>query len=224
MTCRQESKRSDSTAAKIAQEPALELEEKPQHLGNREDHLAVRDIEKECCPHPLPPFLQTLGMARRAKTPGLAGKHQKVFRPAARTADPRKSAARIAAIEIALDDLLDDGAQIAVGLLETLLVLRQEALKMMEQHPVENGPLRTARTIDARHIGNKESRNAPVFENQESAISPRQKGKSPSPGLTTKVDVITLYEETDGAARFQKPIPILFPYGYALVIRGLAFS
>jgi hypothetical protein len=94
----------------------------------------------------------------------------------------------------------------------------------MEQHPVENGPLRTARTIDARHIGNKESRNAPVFENQESAISPRQKGKSPSPGLTTKVDVITLYEETDGAARFQKPIPILFPYGYALVIRGLAFS
>jgi hypothetical protein len=28
----------------------------------------------------------------------------------------------------------------------------------MEQHPVENGPLRTARTIDARHIGNKESR------------------------------------------------------------------
>ncbi len=42
-----EEKRPDGTAAKIAQEPALELEEEPQHLGNREDHLAVRDIEKE---------------------------------------------------------------------------------------------------------------------------------------------------------------------------------
>lgn len=77
--------------------------------------------------------------------------------PAARTADPVESAAWIAAVKILLDDVLDDRTEIAVRLIETLLVLRDEALKMMEQHPVENGPLRMTRTIDARHIQDKRS-------------------------------------------------------------------
>ena len=38
-------------------------------------------------------------------------------------------------------------------LLEPALVFRQEALKIMEQHPVEDRVLRMARAVDSRHIG-----------------------------------------------------------------------
>jgi hypothetical protein len=33
------------------------------------------------------------------------------------------------------------------------LILGQEPVEMMEQHPVENGPLRMPRTIDSLHDG-----------------------------------------------------------------------
>jgi hypothetical protein len=83
-----------------------------------------------------------------------------MFRPAARTADPSKPTARIAAVKILLDDVLDDRSKVTVSLLETL-VFRDKPLKMMEKHPIEDGPLRTSRTIDSRHSGRKASRNGP---------------------------------------------------------------
>jgi hypothetical protein len=46
----------NSRLAERAQEPALALEENAQHLGNREDNLAVGDIQKECLPHPAQVF------------------------------------------------------------------------------------------------------------------------------------------------------------------------
>jgi hypothetical protein len=49
-----------------------------------------------------------------------------------------------------LAQLIDRGPQ-TVLLLETLLVLRDEALERMEKHPVENGAFRMARTGDSRH-------------------------------------------------------------------------
>ncbi len=55
-------KRPLGTAAKIPQEPAFELEENPEHLGNREDHLAVRNIQKKRLSNPFTPFLKPLGM------------------------------------------------------------------------------------------------------------------------------------------------------------------
>jgi hypothetical protein len=100
-------------------------------------------------------------MTGGTEPPGLAGKHQKMLRPAVRTADAGKPAAGIAAVQILLHDILDDRTEIAVRLLETLLVLPDEALKMMEQHPVENRALRMTRTVDSWHIGEEESRNAP---------------------------------------------------------------
>jgi hypothetical protein len=54
------------------------------------------------------------------------------------------------AVEVALHDLFDDRPEIAVLPLETALILRNEALKMVEQDPVEDGSLRSARTIDSR--------------------------------------------------------------------------
>ena len=84
-----------------------------------------------------------------------------MLRMAVRTADSGKPAAGVAAVEIALDDVLDDGPEEAVLLLETPLVLRQEPVEVMEEHPVENGAFRMARAVDSRHIGNDVSRNAP---------------------------------------------------------------
>lgn len=100
-------------------------------------------------------------MTGGAKSPGLAGKYQKMLRPATRTADPGESATGIAAVKILLHDVLDDRPEIAVGPLETILVLRDKPLEMMEQHPVENGAFRMARTVDSRHIRESRSRNAP---------------------------------------------------------------
>jgi len=46
--------------------------------------------------------------------------------------------------------------------LETTLVLRQEPVEMMRQHPVEDGPLRMLGTIDSRHSRREASRNGPT--------------------------------------------------------------
>ena len=50
-------------AAKFAQQPTLVLEERPQHLGNHKDDLAMRDIPKQPFPHPFAPYLDALGLA-----------------------------------------------------------------------------------------------------------------------------------------------------------------
>ena len=42
-------------AAKLPQEPALELKEYPEHLEDREDDLAVRNVQEERLPHPRRP-------------------------------------------------------------------------------------------------------------------------------------------------------------------------
>jgi len=64
-------------------------------------------------------------------------------------------------IEVALDHLFDDWPKIPVLVLEAPLVLPQEALKMMEDKPVEDRTLRTAKAIDSRHIGNADSKSVP---------------------------------------------------------------
>jgi hypothetical protein len=113
-------------------------------------------------------------MARRAKPSGLAGKHQKMFRPAAWAPNPGESATGIAAVEIALDDVLDDRPEETIVPLESALVFGDEPLEMMKKHPVENGAFRMARAVDSRHIGNEASRNAPGT------------GKGKNPGTTTR--------------------------------------
>jgi len=69
--------------------------------------------------------------------------------PTVRAADAGKAAARVAAIQVALDNLFDDGPEEAVLLLEAALILRKEPVKIMEEHAVEDGALRMSRTIDS---------------------------------------------------------------------------
>jgi hypothetical protein len=121
-----------------------------------DDTIDHGEIRKES--HDLKPLLMT----RWAETTGAAGKHKKPFLATVGTPNAGKSAARIAAVQIALHDFLDDRPEEAVFLLETAFLLAQEALEVMEQYPVEDGPLRKSRTIDARHGGNQASRNGPT--------------------------------------------------------------
>jgi hypothetical protein len=90
-------------------------------------------------------------MARGTEAAGAAGEHQQSFFPARRTANAGKPAARITAVEVALDDFLDDGPEEAILLLETALIFGQELLKVMEQYPVEHGAFRMTGTIDSGH-------------------------------------------------------------------------
>jgi len=108
----------------------------------------MRHGQEKRLAHPLGPFLKAFGVARRAESPRLAGERQGVFRAAVRATDAGKPAFRIAAVEIMLDHLLDDRPEKTVVPLETGLILSQEPVEMMEQHPVEDGPLRMSRTVD----------------------------------------------------------------------------
>ena len=98
-----------------------------------------------------------------------------MFRPAVRAADPGKAAAGVAAVEIALDHILNDRPEISIFPLKSTLVFRDEALEVMKKHSIEDRAFRMTRTVDSRHIDNEESRNAPGLENPESAESPEQK-------------------------------------------------
>jgi len=132
------------------------------HPGDGEDDLAVRDVEEKLFPHPFTPFLQPPGMARGTETAGAAGKHQESFLATVWTADAGKPAAGVAAIEVALDHLLDDRAEETILLLEPALVFRQEAVEVMEQHPIEDSPLGMSRTVNSCHSRSFSSRNGPA--------------------------------------------------------------
>jgi len=128
----------ERAAAEIAEETAIELEEDPQPLGDGEDDLAMRHIQDKRFPHPFPPFLNPLGMARWAESPGAAREHNEPLLGAVRTPDAGEPAAGIAAVKIFFDYLLDDRPEKTILPLETTLILRQEPVEMMEEYPVKD--------------------------------------------------------------------------------------
>jgi hypothetical protein len=150
-----------STTTKFPQKPAVVPKEDPQHPGDREDNLTVRNIQQEFLAHPLAPFFNSLGMTGGTETAGPAGEHQESFLSTIGTADAGEPAARVTAIEVALDDILDDGPEEAVLLLESALVLRKEPVEVMKQNPVECSALGMSGTIHSRHSGRRASRNGP---------------------------------------------------------------
>jgi hypothetical protein len=162
---------------KISQKPAVVLEEDPQHPGDGEDNLAVGNIQKKLFSHPLAPLLKPLGVAGGTKSSGATGKHHEALLPTFRTADAGKSAAGVAAVEIALDDLLDDRPEETVWLLKATLVLDEESVEIVKEHPVEDGALGMPRTIHARHGGKMASRNGPSPRSWPDA--PEKTGKAP---------------------------------------------
>ncbi|GEM_PF-2616922 len=71
--------------------------------------------------------------------------------PYMKTTDAGEPALWVAAVEIKLDDFLDDRTEVTVLLLEAAIILGPELVKIMEHHPVEHGTFRMSGTIDSCH-------------------------------------------------------------------------
>jgi hypothetical protein len=100
---------------------------------------------------------------------------------AVQAADPGEAGARIAAVEVALDDFLDDRPIMTVLLLEAALVGRQEAVEVMEQQAAEHRALQMARAVDSRHIGKADSRSVPRLLIGSLVEAGREIGQRPAP-------------------------------------------
>jgi len=77
------------------------------------------------------------------------------------TADAGKAAARVAAVQVALDHLLDNGPEEAILLLKANFIIGQEPVEVMEQHPIKDSPLGMSRTINPCHSRSFSSGNGP---------------------------------------------------------------
>jgi len=135
------------------------------------------DIQKKLLPHPLAPLLKALGMTRGTEAAGATRKHKQAFFTAVRTPDAGKPATGITAVEIALHDFFNDRPEETVLLLEAALVLREEAVEIVEEHPIEDRPLGMARAIDSSHEGRMASRNVPLSWIRP--LLPEKTGKAP---------------------------------------------
>jgi hypothetical protein len=65
-------------------------------------------------------------MTGRTESTGLAGKQEDVLLPTAWTPDAGKATHRISAVEILLDNILDDWTKISIFLLETILIFSEK--------------------------------------------------------------------------------------------------
>jgi hypothetical protein len=106
-------------------------------------------------------LLKGLGLTGGADPTGAAGEVGEKFRTTVWTADLGEPAVGVAAIQISFDRLFDVRTEEAVLALESVLIFRDELFEMMEENLAENRLIRMTRTIDCRHVGNEESRNAP---------------------------------------------------------------
>jgi hypothetical protein len=108
-------------------------------------------MQKKIFPYPLSPLLTSLGMARWTESACLAGEHQQPLFLAVGTPDAGKAAHRIAAIQVLLDDILDYRTEIAMLLLETILIFLKELLEIIEEHPIKYSVLRMTLAVDPCH-------------------------------------------------------------------------
>jgi len=69
---------------------------------------------------------------RGQEAAGAAGEHQEVFLPTVGTPDEGEATARVAAVEVALDDFSDNRPQVALILLEAALIFCQKPAKVMK--------------------------------------------------------------------------------------------
>ncbi len=141
---------SPGTAGQPSQELAVVAEEDSKPLGNREDHLAVRDILEQFLLGPVRPQKLALLVAAWAQAPELAREGDQELMPAVRAAHPGNTLVEDAAVEVAVYRRLDAAAQIAAGVEEALFIHLDEVLEVMGQSAVEDRALGTTWAIDLR--------------------------------------------------------------------------
>ena len=159
----------------------------------------MRDIQKERFPHPLAPFLDPLGVTRRAESSSAAREHAEPLLPAVGTSDAGESAARIAAVEITLDHLLDDRPEKTILPFETVFIFGQEPLEMMEKRPVETGPLRMSRTIGSPHGRREAPGNGPTSRIRSALLEKTSRAQA------RRQPALTLDQENGNGGRQSRP-------------------
>jgi hypothetical protein len=87
-------------------------------------------------------------MTRRAESVCLAGKRQQPLFPTVRASDSGKSAHWIAAVEILLDNILDDWTEISIFLLETILIFSEKLLEIVKKNTIKNSEFRMTLAVD----------------------------------------------------------------------------
>ena len=92
-----------------------------------------------------------LGVAGGTEAAGAAGEHKQPLLATVGTADAGKPAAGIAAIEVALHHLLDDGPKEAVFFLKAALMLGKETVEIVKEHAIEDGAFGMARAVNSWH-------------------------------------------------------------------------
>ena len=97
------------TAAQVMQQTAIIEKVPAQDLRDAEDEMPVRYLLEDIHAEPLAEFYDALLMARWAEMPALARKCQQIFMTAVSTFHSGKAVVQIAAVEIAIDHLLDIG-------------------------------------------------------------------------------------------------------------------
>jgi len=136
----------------------------------------------------LAPLLTSFCMTGGTESARLAGKHQEPLFPTVRAPDAGKPAHRIAAVEILLNNILDDGPEISVISHKPALVFSEKLLEVMKKHPIKNSEFRMTLTVNPCHDNRDDSKNGPGWTLAD--IHPLYKAISDSNG--------------DGSVRFKK--------------------
>jgi len=95
--------------AQIGKKLPVVEEVSAEDLRDAEDEMPMRDLLEDIHAEPLAEFHYPLLMAGGAKMATLAGKGQQIFMTAVFAFHTGKAVVRIAAVEVAVDDLLDIG-------------------------------------------------------------------------------------------------------------------
>ena len=190
-------KRAHRREAERIEELPLVTEEETQHLGDDKDHLTMWDIQEKLLPHPLSPHITAFGMTRRAESASLTGKHQQPLLSAVGTPDAGKPAHRIAAVQILVDNLLDDRPEIPVFLLKTFLIFSKKPLEIMKKHTIEHCMFRMTLTVNPCHGRDIDSRIKPAQDLIDIMPKKRSSLKSVlSQNMGTDVDARDIVLET----------------------------
>jgi len=150
--------RAASRARSAEKGPAVEAVG-PEPLGDREDHLAVRDGGEERLVEPEGPAGESLGVAAGAELAAPAGEGEQVLVGAGVAADPGEAVLQDAAGEKPVHNRGDDGAPRAVGMGEPLVVDQAQVPEAAVEQAIERGCARPARPVDPRGLGARRGTN-----------------------------------------------------------------
>lgn len=123
--------------AQIPEQPPVVAEIRPEHLGDRQHDLPVRHRPEHRLVHPLGEGHRPLGVTGGAEVTPLAGVGRQVLVAALPAAHPGEALLQVAAAEVLVDGLPDDGPQEPVAVLVALGVRLLEPLEVLLDEAVE---------------------------------------------------------------------------------------